>query len=143
MQITPDPVAPVLRRAFPVIAGPKSGLAVAGVVRCTSSVFRVRAVQLLATLGERESNHVLSRIMVVSRVIATVWGRVKGSPGARQGPELAGGGNVSNSRALRGGWPLTVAALMAVGRSYRSSLPSWGCAGLIPIRGGNRPVDLP
>ena len=91
VQITPDPVAPVLRRAFPVIAGPKSGLAVAGVVRCTSSVFRVRAVQLLATLGERESDHVLSRIQVVSRV-ATVWGRVKDSPGARQGPELAGRG---------------------------------------------------
>ena len=51
MQITPDPVAPVLRRAFPVMAGPKSGLAVAGVVHCTSSVFRVRAVQLLATMG--------------------------------------------------------------------------------------------
>ena len=88
VQITPDPVAPVLRRAFPVIAGPKSGLAVAGVVLCASSVFRVRAVQLLATLGERESDHVLSRIVVVSRV-ATVWGHVKGSPGARQGPELA------------------------------------------------------
>ena len=142
MQITPDPVAPVLRRVFPVIAGPKSGLAVAGVVRCTSSVFRVRAVQLLATLGERESDHLLSRIQVVSHV-ATDWGRVKGSPGTRQGPELARGGNVSNSRALRGGWPLTEAALMAVGRPCRSSLPPWRCAGLIPIRGGNRPVDLP
>ena len=69
MQITPDPVAPVLRRVFPVIAGPKSGLAVAGVVRCTSSVFRVRAVQLLAALGGRESDHLLSRIEVASRVV--------------------------------------------------------------------------
>ena len=102
VQITPDPVAPVLRRAFPVMAGPKSGLAVAGVVRCASSIIRVSAVQLLATLGERESDHALSRVLVVSRV-ATVWGRVKGSPGARQGPELARGENVSNGRALRGG----------------------------------------
>ena len=84
------------------MAGAKSGLAVAGVVLCASSVFRVRAVHSWRRLGERESDHVLSRIQVVSHV-ATVWGRVKGSPGTRQGPELARGGNVSNSRALRGG----------------------------------------